>query len=152
MTSLVPGELVIGGQVLPGLPNAGNQGIQSSQSLTEGLLKAIAGVDSVQILASAGNDIDVISARNIEIVMDDNIANLKYSVKPTRNLRGMILSFYQSIGAKQCTFDPAYFRGGFDQGIPVLTGTINTTEYSGWLWNDRDQIYDCVSFLRTYTP
>lgn len=152
MTQLVPGVIVTGGQVAPGTPNANENGIQSSQSLHDQLLAASVGIKSKSILASDGVDIDVTTAKNIEIDMDTDISNLTYSISPTRNLQPLIISYFQSVGGKTITFDSAKFRGGMDVGLPALTGILNSTEYSGWVYNLRDGVFDCVGFFRTYGP
>lgn len=150
--SLTPGIIVTGGQIAAGQPNANEQGIGTNQALHDQLLLAIAGIKATSILASAGPDIDVNSAKSIEIDMDANITNITYSIAPTRNLQPLIISYFQSVGNMVATFDPAKFRGGMDQAVPTLTGLVDTTEYSGWLYNLRDGVFDCVGFFRTYGP
>lgn len=152
MTQLTPGIIVTGGQIAPGLPNANENGIQSNQTLHDQLLAAIVGIKSGSILASAGASIDVTTNKSIEIDMDVDISNLTYSIAPTRNLQPLIISYFQSVGGKVITFDATKFRGGLDVGLPALTGTLNSTEYSGWVYNLRDAVFDCIGFFRTYGP
>lgn len=97
---------------------------------------------------SASGVVDILTAKTLAISMDTNITNITYSGGITD---GSILIFkflQDATGSRTVAFDAAKFVGNTDVGVPVLLGTLNTTDIVVCMYISAISKFTFISHIR----